>query len=100
MASPSPSPVQLVGSPLDAQRVDSSSSSSSPQDLSNSITTSSSTRTGLVSSYTSNGQRSYGTVKQFSSSFKRSSISVITYHPVEGDTLQGIALKFNISVSS
>ena len=99
MASPSSSPVQAIGAPsptLDTLR-DSPRFSSSFQDPPPSLGNS---RTGLVSSLTSNGQRSYGTVKQYSSSsFRRSSSSVLTYYPAEGDTLQGLALKFNVSVS-
>lgn len=65
------------------------------------LTTSSqkSFKTGLVSSH--NGQRSYGTVKHLSTSnsFKRSAISVIHHHVEEGDTIQGLALKYSVTVS-
>ena len=53
-------------------------------------------RTGLGTSH--NGQHSYGTLKsqQFSNWLKR----VSTIHTLaEGDTLQGLAVKYSISVS-
>ena len=58
-----------------------------------------STRTGLVS--TPNGhRRSYGTVGgKLSSSFKRQHTFMIQHTLEGGDTLQGLALKYGVSVS-
>lgn len=95
MESSSPSPVHLNSN----QSVGESSYASSHLSTSNQEV-SRSYRTGLVSSQ--NGQRSYGTVKHLtssSSSFKRSNISVIHHHLEEGDTIQGLALKYSVTVS-
>lgn len=93
MASISPSPVNLISSRSPTSEPSPHLSSS----LQEATRRSSPARVGLVSSQ--NGQRSYGTVKQYSTSFKRSSVSSITHILEEGDTLQGLALKYNVTVS-
>lgn len=96
MATHSPSPIQAIGVPSPTVETPRDSrSSSSYQDPPGGPLSLSSSRTGLVSSFTANGQRSYGTVKQ---SFRRSSVLVITHYPVEGETLQGLALRYNVPV--
>ena len=97
MASTSPSPVHLIPA-RSPPTSDSALSVGSPH-LSGSFLQehTSPSKVGLVSGQ--NGQRSYGTVKKISSSYKRSSVSVINHILVEGDTLQGLALKYDVTVS-
>lgn len=100
MESPSPSPVQLI---LNSSRTaNSSQGSSSLGDITSSCSereSKSSTKTGLVS--TGNGQRrSYGSVAgQLSSSLKRQHTFMIQHTLDQGDTLQGLALKYGVPVS-
>lgn len=93
MASLSPSPVQLIP----RQSPTSDPVQGSPRLSASLQETRSPSKRGLVSSQ--NGQRSYGTVKQLSSSFRRSGISVITHNLEEGDTIQGLAVKYSVTVS-
>jgi len=59
----------------------------------------SNSRTGLVSSGSGRVSRSYGTVKEGAVLGNAQSRHSITHAVEDGDTLQGIALKYNVSVS-
>lgn len=56
-------------------------------------------KTGLVSSCNSQRSwKSYGTVKSNSPSLQPKNTSFIVHAVQEGDTLQGLALKYNVTV--
>ncbi len=89
-----------IQSNTSGSNVSESSSGSLPLSSSRELEVRSSLKTGLVNSLNGKAQRrSYGTVNQLSSFFKRSGTSVVNHLLEEGDTLQGLALRYNVLVS-